>query len=82
MSQKIPFHRPSIGEEEILEVVDTTGPKVRQFEREFAAYVGAKDAVGATRARPHCSSRSRQWKRYAVPKGGEPGSGGASDERG
>jgi dTDP-4-amino-4,6-dideoxygalactose transaminase len=50
--QKIPFHLPSIGEEEIAEVVEvlrsgwlTTGPKVRQFEEAFAAYVGAKHAI-------------------------------------
>jgi len=48
----VPFHVPSIGEEEIAEVVDTlrsgwltTGPKVRRFEREFADYVGARHAV-------------------------------------
>jgi dTDP-4-amino-4,6-dideoxygalactose transaminase len=42
----IPFHRPSIGDEEIAEVVDTlrsgwltTGPKTAQFEQEFASYV-------------------------------------------
>ncbi len=50
--RRIPFHVPSIGEEEIAEVVETlrsgwltTGPKVRQFEEDFAAYVGAKHAV-------------------------------------
>lgn len=50
--QRIPFHRPSIGEEEIAEVVDSlrsgwlsTGPKVRRFEEEFASYVGAPHAV-------------------------------------
>jgi dTDP-4-amino-4,6-dideoxygalactose transaminase len=44
----LPFSPPCIGEEEIAEVVDTlrsgwltTGPKVKQFEREFAAFVGA-----------------------------------------
>jgi len=49
---KIPFHLPSIGEEEIAEVVEvlrsgwlTTGPKVRRFEEDFAAYVGAKHAI-------------------------------------
>ena len=38
----IPFHRPSIGEEEINEVADTlrsgwltTGPRAARFEREF-----------------------------------------------
>src|SRR5215469_11864451 len=48
----IPFHRPSIEDEEIAEVVDTlrsgwltTGPKTAQFEREFRAYVGAPHAV-------------------------------------
>ena len=48
----LPFHTPDIGEEEIAEVLDvlrsgwlTTGPKARDFEREFAAVVGAKHAV-------------------------------------
>jgi len=46
------FSRPSIGEEEIAEVVDslrsgwiTTGPKVARFEAEFAEYVGATHAI-------------------------------------
>src|SRR6185295_408369 len=50
--QKIPFYKPSIGEDEINEVVDTlrsgwltTGPKTKQFEKEFAAYIGQKHAV-------------------------------------
>ncbi|MGB4782067.1 DegT/DnrJ/EryC1/StrS family aminotransferase, partial [Candidatus Methylomirabilis sp.] len=49
---RIPFHLPSIGEEEIAEVVEvlrsgwlTTGPKARQFEEAFAAYVGARHAI-------------------------------------
>ncbi len=44
----LPFSRPSIGEEEIAEVVDTlrsqwitTGPKTKAFEAQFGAYVGA-----------------------------------------
>src|SRR5215469_9829516 len=44
----IPFHRPSIGEEEINEVVATlrsgwltTGARTAQFEREFREYVCA-----------------------------------------
>ena len=48
----IPYNRPSIGEEEIAEVVDTlrsgwltSGPKTEQFEREFATYVGAPHAL-------------------------------------
>ena len=43
----LPFALPDIGEEEIAEVVDclrsgwvTTGPKTRQFEQEFAAWIG------------------------------------------
>jgi len=52
MSEFLPFHRPDIGEEEISQVLGvlrsgwlTTGPKVREFEQEFAAMVGAKHAV-------------------------------------
>ena len=48
----LPFAAPSIGEEEIAEVLDTlkswwltTGPKVKRFEEEFAVRVGAKHAV-------------------------------------
>ncbi len=48
----LPFALPDIGDEEIAAVEEvlrygwiTTGPKVRQFEREFAAYVGANYAV-------------------------------------
>jgi dTDP-4-amino-4,6-dideoxygalactose transaminase len=53
----VPFHRPSIGEEEIAEVVETlrsgwltTGPKVERFQREFAAAVGARHAVALNSA--------------------------------
>jgi len=49
---KIPFYRPSIGAEEIDEVVDTlnsgwltTGPKTKRFESEFAEYLGQRHAV-------------------------------------
>lgn len=48
----IPFHRPSIGAEEAESVQCvltsgwlTTGPVTQQFEREFAAYVGARYAI-------------------------------------
>jgi dTDP-4-amino-4,6-dideoxygalactose transaminase len=48
----IPFHRPSIEDEEIAEVVDTlrsgwltTGPKTAQFEREFGNYVQSPFAL-------------------------------------
>jgi dTDP-4-amino-4,6-dideoxygalactose transaminase len=49
----LPFGAPHFGQEEYDEVLDTlrsgwisTGPKTKQFEQEFAAYVGAKYAVG------------------------------------
>ncbi len=48
----LPFSTPSLGDEEINEVVDslrsgwiTTGPKVKRFEEEFRNYVGAPFAV-------------------------------------
>ena len=43
----LPFAVPDIGEEEITEVVKTlrsgwvtTGPKTKEFEQEFAKYIG------------------------------------------
>ena len=51
----LPFSPPSIGEDEISEVVDTlrsdwitTGPKVRQFEDKFAEFVGSSDALAVS----------------------------------
>ena len=48
----LPFSLPSIGEEEIAEVVDTlrsgwitTGPKVKRFEIEFASYTQATNSI-------------------------------------
>jgi dTDP-4-amino-4,6-dideoxygalactose transaminase len=48
---QVPYHRPSIGQEEIDEVVETlksgwltTGPRTARFEQEFASYVGAPHA--------------------------------------
>lgn len=48
----LPYALPSIGEEEIAEVVDslrsgwiTAGPKVKRFEEDFTAYVGARHAI-------------------------------------
>src|SRR5947209_10172834 len=48
----LPFSTPTIGEEEIQEVVDTlrsrwisTGPKTRRFEGEFATYLRAPGAL-------------------------------------
>jgi dTDP-4-amino-4,6-dideoxygalactose transaminase len=53
----IPFHRPSIDEEEINEVVETlrsgwltTGPRVARFEKAFSEYVGAPHAVAVNSA--------------------------------
>jgi perosamine synthetase len=52
MDATVPFHRPQITDAEITEVVDslrsgwlTTGPRVKRFEEEFAACVGARHAV-------------------------------------
>jgi dTDP-4-amino-4,6-dideoxygalactose transaminase len=49
---QVPFYKPSLGDEEIEEVVATlksgwltTGPKTKQFEKEFAAYLRQKHAV-------------------------------------
>ena len=49
---KVPFFRPSIGQAEVDEVVSalrsgwlTTGPRVKRFEREFAAAVGGSHSV-------------------------------------
>ena len=49
---QVPFHRPSIGKEEIDEVVRTlnsgwltTGPRTAQFEQEFAGYAGAPHSL-------------------------------------
>jgi dTDP-4-amino-4,6-dideoxygalactose transaminase len=48
----LPFHRASLGEEETRAVLDvlqsgwlTSGPKVKQFEAEFARFTGAAHAV-------------------------------------
>src|SRR5690349_12277257 len=52
MQLNVPFFRPDLGEAEIAEVVATlrsgwltTGARVRRFEQEFAAAVGARHAV-------------------------------------
>src|SRR2546426_12394844 len=49
---QVPFHRPSIGQEEIDEVVRTlksgwltTGPRTAQFEQEFRAYLAVPHAL-------------------------------------
>jgi dTDP-4-amino-4,6-dideoxygalactose transaminase len=51
-AQFLPFHIPDIGEDEIESVIDTlrsgwltTGPKVKQFEEEFAKSIGSGHAV-------------------------------------
>ena len=54
---EVPFFKPDLGAAEINEVVSvlrsgwlTTGPKVKQFEREFAEAVGAPHAVALNSA--------------------------------
>jgi dTDP-4-amino-4,6-dideoxygalactose transaminase len=56
--RQVPFHRPAIGPAEEREVLDTlrsgwitTGPKTKKFEQEFAAYVGARNALAVA----HCT---------------------------
>jgi dTDP-4-amino-4,6-dideoxygalactose transaminase len=51
-SQFLPFSPPTVGEEEIAEVVDTlrsgwitTGPKTKRFEADFATFLGAPEAL-------------------------------------
>ncbi len=53
--QFLPFALPQIGDEEIAEVVDslrsgwiTTGPKVKRFEADFAARVGARHTIAVS----------------------------------
>ncbi|MBI5870572.1 MAG: DegT/DnrJ/EryC1/StrS aminotransferase family protein [Actinobacteria bacterium] len=53
----LPFSPPSIGEEEIDEVIDTlrsewitTGPKVKRFEGDFAKYIGTPSALAVSSA--------------------------------
>ncbi len=48
----IPFHKPYITDDVIKGVVEslesgwiTTGPRVKQFEKEFAEYIGCKHAI-------------------------------------
>lgn len=55
MDDRIPFHRPAVGDEEIAAVTDvlrsgwlTTGEQCRQFENELAAFVGARHAVAVS----------------------------------
>jgi dTDP-4-amino-4,6-dideoxygalactose transaminase len=56
--RQIPFHRPAIGPDEEREVIDTlrsgwitTGPKAKRLEKDFAAYVGARNAIAVA----HCT---------------------------
>ena len=53
----LPFSPPLLGEDEINEVIDTlrsawitTGPKVRRFEQEFAAFIGSKATLAVSSA--------------------------------
>jgi len=51
----LPFHKPSIEDEEISEVIDTlksgwitTGPKTKLFEEKFREYVGSRYAIAVS----------------------------------
>src|SRR5690348_10462722 len=51
----VPFHRASVGEEEVRAVSEvirsgwmTMGPKTFEFEKEFAKYVGAQHAIAVS----------------------------------
>jgi len=55
--EPVPFHRADIGDEEIASVVETlqsgwltSGPRVREFEAAFAAYLGVEHAVAVNSA--------------------------------
>ncbi|RJP61677.1 MAG: DegT/DnrJ/EryC1/StrS aminotransferase family protein [Candidatus Auribacter fodinae] len=55
MMRNVPFFKPSIGKEEeqaVLEVLRsgwlTTGPKVQEFESEFARYTNAQNAIAVS----------------------------------
>ncbi len=58
ITRQVPFHRPAIGPDEEREVLEalrsgwiTTGPKAKRFERDFGAYVGARNALAVA----HCT---------------------------
>ena len=53
--EAIPFHRASLGEEEVRAAAEvirdgwlTTGPRVAEFEHQFADYVGARHAIAVS----------------------------------
>jgi len=55
LASYLPFHRPTIGEREIAEVVDTLksgwltlGPKTQRFEERFAEYLGVEHAIAVS----------------------------------
>ena len=57
MAPAVPFFRPSIADAEVQAVVDvlqsgwlTSGPRVKQFEADFAVFVGAKHAIALNSA--------------------------------
>ncbi len=56
-TQRVPFFQPEIGEEEIASVVETlrsgwltTGPRTKEFERQFAARLGVPHAIAVNSA--------------------------------
>jgi hypothetical protein len=57
-----------VEEQELLDVLRSRSPfrraggKVVQFEREYAAHIGAKFAIGVTSGRRPCTRRWRRWR--------------------
>lgn len=56
-ARQVPYFVPDIGDDEIQEVVDTlksgwltTGPKTKQFEQQFAEFIGVEHAVAVNSA--------------------------------
>ena len=75
----LPFHRPSIGDEEIAAVVDslrsgwlTTGPKTAEFEHAFAARMAVTDRRAELRLEQmftltaHDEARDRSGPRFGA----------------
>jgi DegT/DnrJ/EryC1/StrS aminotransferase family protein len=73
--QFLPFHVPAIGTEEIAAVVEvlktgwlTTGSKVKEFEKQFSQFVGARHAVAVNSAtaalQPEAIHRRAKKEKY------------------
>lgn len=78
--REVPFHRAAVGDEEIAAVSEvirsgwlTMGPKTIDFEKRFAAYVGARHATAVCSGTPlsakYQSSKRRVSSLTANPPG-------------